>query len=64
MEGHITILGKEGLRFVPDNQVDSTELYDLLSDLEALPLIEIQVGEQVFRAKMHMLSVESYVSFF
>ncbi|EDZ43762.1 MAG: hypothetical protein P8P65_00465 [Planktotalea sp.] len=41
MEGHITILGKEGLRFVPDNQVDSTELYDLLSDLEALPLIEI-----------------------
>ena len=64
VEGHITILGKEGLRFVPDNQVDSTELYDLLSDLGALPLIEIQVGEQVFRAKMHMLSVESYVSFF
>ena len=64
VEGHITILGKEGLRFVPDNQVDSTELYDLLSDLGALPLIEIQVGEQVFRAKMPMLSVESYVSFF
>ena len=64
VEGHITTLGKEGLRFVPDNQVDSTELYDRLSDLEALPLIEIQVGEQVFRAKMHMLSVESYVSFF
>ena len=64
VEGHITILGKEGLRFVPDNQVDSTELYDLLSDLGALPLIEIQVGEQVFRAKMHMLPVESYVSFF
>ena len=64
VEGHITILGKEGLRFVPDNEGDSTELYDLLTDLEALPMIEFQVGGRVFRAKIHMLSVESYVSSF
>ena len=52
------------MRFVPDNEVDSTELYDLLTDLEALPMIEFQVGGRVFRAKIHMLSVESYVSSF
>ncbi len=64
VKGHITILGKNGLRFVPEREIDSAELYDLLRSLKNLPLVEISVGAKTLSANLHMLSVDSYVSLF
>lgn len=62
--GHAVVLGREGLQFVPENEIDSTELFDLLRRQENLPLIEVVFGETVFVAELQVMAIEHYVGLF